>query len=99
MSRNDCSPPATMSEMAINEMVRRRVGLRLGSLNEEDHRNAHRIHRHRSGQGHLSPGCIRRAQQGSTAEEVLSAATAGLHCEPAGFIDRTRGMCGSTLYG
>jgi hypothetical protein len=27
--------------------------------------------------------------QGSTAEEVLSAATASLHCEPAGFIDRT----------
>jgi transposase len=29
---------------------------------EEDHRNAHRIHRYRPGQDHLSPGCIRRAE-------------------------------------
>ncbi len=43
--------------MEINEMVRRRVGLRLGSLHQEDHRYARRINRHRSGQDHLSPGC------------------------------------------
>ena len=30
-------------------MVRRRVGLRLGRIDREDHRNAHRIHRHRLG--------------------------------------------------
>jgi transposase len=36
-------------------MVRRRVGLRLGSSKEEDHRNKHRIDRHRFGQDHLSP--------------------------------------------
>ena len=34
----------------INEMVRRRVGLRLGRIDQEDHHHAHRIHRHRFGQ-------------------------------------------------
>jgi hypothetical protein len=29
--------PGILSEMGINEMVRRRVGLRLGGLNKEDH--------------------------------------------------------------
>ena len=54
----------SMSAMAINEMVRRRVGLRPGSLHQEDHRNARHIYRYRSGQNHLSPGCIGRAVLG-----------------------------------
>src|ERR1700733_10843738 len=57
----------SMSVNAINEMVRRRVGLRLGCSNKEDHRHAHRIDRHRFGQDHLSPGCIRSAEQNSAA--------------------------------
>jgi thymidylate synthase ThyX len=50
----------------MNEMVRRRVGLRLGSLNEEDHRYAHCIDRHRSRQDHLA----RNEKATPTPEEV-----------------------------
>jgi hypothetical protein len=78
----------SLSAMGINEMVRHRVGLRPGSLHQEDHRNAHRIHRHPSGQDHLSPGCIRRTQQGSGAEEVFTGTVVGLYREPAFFAHR-----------
>jgi transposase len=37
----------------------------------------HRIHWHRYGQDHLSPGCIGRAQQDSAAQEILTLAVAG----------------------
>jgi hypothetical protein len=63
--------PSLRPSKGINEMVRRGVGLRLGNLNEEDHRHAHRIDRYRFGQDHLSLGYTGRTQQDSAAYEVL----------------------------
>jgi len=41
------------------------------------------IHRHRSGQDHLSPGCTGRTQQGSGSQEVFTYASAGLYSKSA----------------
>jgi hypothetical protein len=81
--------------LATNEMVRRLITLREQGIVEaacdkEDHRYADTFDWHRSGQDDLSPGSTRRSWQGARSEEVLKAATAGVHREHADGIDMAR---------
>src|ERR1051326_6320539 len=59
--------------------------------------HAYRIYRHRSGQDHLSLGCIGRAEQDSAAQEIFTLTVADLHRQPAGIVNRSRGLRGSAF--
>src|SRR5690348_15337622 len=82
--------------MGINEMVRRRVDYK-SAVHTRRIIYAHRIHRHRSGQDHLSLSCVRRTEQGSNPQEVLPCTAAVLYGEAAYVADRLRGLRGIAL--
>src|SRR5579864_9538069 len=65
----------------------------------EDHRHAHRIHRHRSGQDHLSPGYTGRTQQSGRSQEVFTCATAGLYSESASSLIGMEACAGAHFMG
>lgn len=95
------NPLLTVRAVAINEMVRRLItAVSLVDLVggfEEDHRHAHTFCWYRFGQNHLSLRGARRRRQGSCAEEVHPATTAGLHSEHANIADRLGSLLWSAL--
>ena len=78
-------------------MVRRRVDY-TSAVHIRSIIHAHRIHWHRSGQDHLSPGCIGKTQQDSATQEIFTLAVAGLHRQPARVVNRSRGVHGIALH-
>ena len=87
-----------MSEIGINEMVRRRVDYN-SVVRTRRIIYAHRIYGHRSRQGHFSPGWMGKAKPDPAAKEILTRAVAGLDSQLARVVNRSGGMRGIALFG
>jgi hypothetical protein len=76
------------SDMAINEMVRRRLGLRLGSLHREKHHMRITSIGIDLGKATFHLVAFRRAEQDSGSQEVLTCGAADVYREPARIADQ-----------